>query len=409
MRKALSLILVLALFAALILSGCAQNSPPASQNSDPVNNNTEDVKEIVIGAITEGTGTNASWGLPRAEALRIVEYQMQRDGGFEVNGQKYRFVFSYGENRGEATEAVSIAKRLLETEKVKFLFDGGNSTPSLPVCELLKDREVLSIGVSTIQQSYVGKGGYPYTFNAWKTDGGVNGIAAKIAPVIKEKLPEAKTVAFLFMNNSQTEMILPFYKDACEANGMQVVADERYPDGTVDFYSVLTEIQKEQPDILFIGNNDEECKSILKQAIELGFKNFASCRVSTYIPEESALPADGHFFGVVDRDFSDESERDNPGVQEYIADYATVIGGTPDYSLLNRAVAAYEPMYALAAAMQKAGSVDDVPAIAEALKGMAYDGKIWKIAFDENGQMSNDYYIYCYTNGQLEKTVVLPE
>gem|GEM_PF-599920 len=425
MKKSLLFYMCLVvLVTGLVLSGCAPKqaqssasqsdststsaaSPASKEVSESAEN--EEVVPITIGAILEATGTGAAWGIPRVEALKIVEYQMERDGGFEVNGKKYRFVLSTGENRGKPDEAVSIAKRLLDTKNVKFFFDGGNSPASLPVCELVKDRPILAMALSTVSQSYVGKPGYDNFFNTWKPDFGKNGIAYNQAAVIKEKLPDLKTVAFFFMNDSMGKMLVPYYKEALEAQGIEVVAEEFYPTGTIDFYAQLTKIYEKKPDLLFVGNTDEEVKALLKQALQIGFKNFASCRVQPGIPTEyQDVIGDGYFFGIVDRVFTDPEAQKLPGVKEYIADYKTLFNKEPDYTIMNRAVAAYEPLYALAEAMKKAGTVDDVQKIGDALRNMTYKGKIWTIKFDEKGQMTNDYYVYYLHNKEVTKEHIVP-
>lgn len=383
-------------------TGSAQAAPSGSGSDKPI--------EIPLGCIYEATGTNAAWGVPRVEALQIVEKQIRDAGGFEVNGQKYVFKIIASDNRGKPDEAVSIAKRLLDTEKVKFLFDGGNSNSSLPVCELMKGRKgVVYMGVSTVGQGFIGKEGYENYFNSWKPDDGDNGIAVNMMKTIKETLPDVKTMAFLTANSSQGNMVVPIYSKYAEANGIKVVAKDFYPVGSVDNYTQLSEIYKLKPDVLFLGDTDEDVKGLLKQALQVGFKTFYTNRVNPGVPDaQSDALGDGYFFGMVDRDFTQKEELALPGVQQYIADYKAIFNKEPDYTIMNRAVSAYEPIYSLAEAMKKAGTVDDTDAIVAALHGMRYEGKIWTVDFDKNGQMTNDYYIYCQHAGQVTKKHIIP-
>lgn len=412
----IALLIALVFTAACSSPSANQPAPPAPDESKPAvdpapqgNNAPDEVIPITIGAVLESSGENAAWGLPRAEALQIVQRQMEADGGFEVNGRKYRFVFDGTDNRGKPDEAVTIAKRLLDTQGYKIFYDGGNSGPSQPVCEYIKGRDILSLHLSTISQSYIGLEGYSNMFNTWKADGGPEGIASYMWPIIREQLPEAKTVAFIMLNNNLGQTLTPIYSEYAKANGFEVIDAQFYASGTVDHYQTLNDIYKKNPDILFVGNNDEDVSGLLKQALEIGFTKFASCRVNPGIPSERLTEiGDGYFFGVVDRDFTDEAEQQGAGIQRYLADYKAIFGKDPDLTILNRAVAAYEPMYALAKAMQQAGSVDDINAIAGALRGMKYEGDIWTIKFDERGQMTNDYYVYYVHGGQTSKNLVTP-
>lgn len=406
-KKAVCLILMM-----IFCSGCAGKETEKQQNdaiSDVEQADSNEMIPIKIGAILESTGSGAAWGRPRADAIQIAVKQIEDAGGFKVSGKKYYFVLDSSDNRSKPDEAVTIAKRLLDTEKVSILFDAGNSNTSLPVCEYVKGREHLHFTLSTTAQNYIGEPGYENYFNCWKPDFGADGIAENLAKQIANTLPEAKTAAFLFMNDSQGKMLVPFYKDALKAHGIETIAEEYYASGTIDYNAQLGQIYEKEPDILFMGINDEEVKSMLKQALQIGFKNFATCRVQPSIADERLEElGDGYFFGIVDRDFTDPEELKGEGIEQYLKDYKELFKNDPDYKILNRAVATYEPIFALVQAMQEAESVEDIPAITAALKGMRYEGRVWTIKFDEEGQMTNDYYVYCAHNNEITKEHIIP-
>lgn len=390
-------------------SGSAGADSPTDIGDASADSVSDEMIPIKVGAILEATGTGAAWGLPRAEAIQVAVKQIKDDGGFEVDGKTYYFVLDSSDNRSKPDEAITIAKRLLDTENVKILFDAGNSNTSLPVCEYVKGREHLHFTLSTTAQNYIGQSGYDNYFNCWKPDFGADGIAVHLAEEIANTMPEAKSVAFLFMNDSQGKMLVPFYAEALEAHGIEVVAEEYYASGTIDYNAQLSQIYEKKPDILFMGINDEEVKAMLKQALQIGFKNFATCRVQPSVADERLEEiGDGYFFGIVDRDFTDPAELEGAGIQRYLADYEELFKKEPDYTILNRAVATYEPVFALAHAMQEAGTVDDIPLIADTLKGMHYEGNVWTIKFDEQGQMTNDYYVYCAHGNEIQKEHIVP-
>ncbi|MFZ5768429.1 MAG: ABC transporter substrate-binding protein [Bacillota bacterium] len=388
--------IVLLITAAVFLAGCG-----GKQGSS--------LREVPVGVVIEQTGPQAVWGLPRVEAMQVAAYQIEKAGSFDVSGTKYKLKLLIYDNRSKPDESVAFVKRLLDVDKVKILFATQTTPCTLPVLDLIRGRQVLHFTAATAHQKMLGQPGYEYSFNCYNADFGPNGTANKLVDYVLRKIPGVKKVAFLDQNNALGKMLVPIYSEACRARGLEVVAEEYYPTGTTDFYPQLSKIAALKPDLLFMGNTDEDVRPMLKQALELGFRNFATNRITPKVAlERKDDIASGHFIGVEEKNFLDPQTRSLPGVQEFITDYKHLFGREPDYAMIPRAAAVYEPLYAIVEAMKKTGTVEDVPKLAAALHGMRYEGKIWTISFDGKGQILVDYFMYDVHDGQIEREHVTP-
>jgi branched-chain amino acid transport system substrate-binding protein len=68
----------------------------------------------------------------------------------------------------------------------------------------------------------------------------------------------------------------------------------------------------------------------------------------------------------------------------------------------------YDHVYMLVAAMQKAGTVEDVTKIRQALLSMTHNG-MWRIRFDQRGEQVFDFdIVHLKSGGSIEVTRVEP-
>ncbi len=350
-----------------------------------------DLIPIPIGVVIEQTGPLSVWGESRAYALQVAAYQIEQAGGFKVGDKSYKFQLTMLDNRSKPEESFTHVRKLLDIDKVKFLIATETTVGTMPIVDILKGRDIIDINSATGLQKLLGQPGLERFFNTYNADFGDNGTALGLLRYAVKQVP-AKTIACLDANDSFGQTIIPFYEEAARKVGLTVVASEYYPPGSSDFYPQLSKIKQKNPDLLYVGYTDEAGRAILKQALELGFKNFVTARIGSAIALERKNEI-GNWMGLEEKDFMSPEIRNLPGVTKYLEDYGTLFKKEPDYKLLPRIAATYENLYVLAEGMKKAGTVDDAQKIADAIHGIRYEGPIWTMRFDQKGQISLDYYL----------------
>lgn len=129
---------------------------------------------------------------------------------------------------------------------------------------------------------------------------------------------------------------------------------------SADFYSGVSRVLAEKPDVMFIGGASEPTALVVKQARELGFKGGFLLMDQAKLDEMAKItgglgPLEGAI-GVLPVTYDDR-----PGAQAFSAAYRKMFGADRDptsESSLN-----YALMHALAAAMKLAGTTSDATAI----------------------------------------------
>jgi branched-chain amino acid transport system substrate-binding protein len=278
MKRILSIALVLVLAAGL-LAGCgtgagttspspsastapsASVEPSAAPSTPPAGGGT-----IKIGLLGCFTGDAAQYGLAVQNGAMLYIDQLNAAGG--INGKQIE-VIAY-DDKGDATESVNAFTRLVD-EGITALLGPVLTNPTLAVVEEAKPINMPMITASATAAAV--------TVNA--DTGEVNTNVFRtcfIDPFQGEKMAQyaseilkAKTAAVIFQTGDDYATGL---KDAfiakCKALGIDVVAEEAYSEGDVDFKSQLTAIGSKNPDVVFSSNYYEDDGLIVTQARQVG-------------------------------------------------------------------------------------------------------------------------------------------
>ena len=274
MKKLLSIVLTLVLAAGL-LAGCgtgtgtsspspgASAAPSAAPATTGTNAGSGTIKVGLLGCFT---GDGAQYGLAVQNGVMLYIDQLNAAGG--INGKQIEII-PY-DDKGDATESVNAFNRMVD-EGITALLGPVLTNPTLAVVEETKPLNMPMITASATAAAV--------TVNA--DTGKVNTNVFRtcfIDPFQGEKMAQyaseilkAKTAAVIFQTGDDYATGL---KDAfiakCKEIGIDVVAEEAYSKGDVDFKSQLTTIGAKNPDVIFSSNYYEDDGLIVTQARQVG-------------------------------------------------------------------------------------------------------------------------------------------
>lgn len=176
---------------------------------------------------------------------------------------------------------------------------------------------------------------------------------------------------------------------------MEIVADESFNTGDVDFKSQLTKIKSSGADCLFLPIYYTEVGYISEQAATVGV----------------SLPyfgCDG-WDGVIDQLQGDTTNiegatfltpfvatSEDEKVKAFVATYQEQYGETPDQF----AADAYDGVYAIKAAIEQTGGDISNEALIAAMTEIEVDGLTGHMTFDENGEPEKEALVATIENGQ---------
>jgi branched-chain amino acid transport system substrate-binding protein len=366
MKKKSYLFVVVLLTLSMILAACSSESNPASTSK-----NSKDAEKVVLGSIMSTSGASNGMGL---EALKGIEYAVQEineAGGFEVNGKTYQFDLKQIDDESNPQAGVSAAERLISENKAKYIFLSPASSSSLAEAQITEKNKV--IGLVSVAAAPGLTEGTKYIFR--NTPTAKEAEAAKVKFSIDEL--KAKKFAILARNDDWGKSGALEFKKYVEKLGGEIVAEEYFKPGTTDFYSILTEINKKNPDVLDVMAVQNDGVPIVKQSKELGLEAKIFGAVVWNSPSFiEAANSNGVYA------YSDASTSVNDKIKKHVEDFEKAMGEksqTYDKST-------YDLLHALVEAMKKAGTVDDTDKVRDAMLQIEYNGVNGALAFQENGQ-----------------------
>ncbi len=269
MKKMRVFALVLAFALCLgLFAGCSGNVDDDSQVTD---NNGSDVSgdTIKIGLIANTTGSNAQYGLAVRNGVMLYINQLNEAGG--INGKQVQII-EY-DDRGEQTEAASAFNRLVD-DGVTAVIGSVLTAPTITVADLSYEINMPQItasataaGVTVLEPDDPDSEIRTNVFRSCFID---PFQGEKMAEYAAEKL-SATTAAVIFeTGNDYSEGLKDAFVAKCAELGIQVVSEQAYSAGDVDFRAQMTAIANAQPDVIFSPNYYEDDGMIVTQARAAG-------------------------------------------------------------------------------------------------------------------------------------------
>ena len=185
--------------------------------------------EVKIGVFGPMSGDAAAFGQAERRGVDFAVNRKNAAGG--VLGQK--IVAIYGDDAGKPEQAVSVAKRLTTKDEVVILLGSISSPASFAVSQVAAEQETPQIVVGGTAQKITTQGN-PWIFRSAVPD---TKFAADLVDFIHERFPDKKKVGFIYVNDDFGKGGVDAFKARAMTYGMEVVAEEKYTRGDIDFTS----------------------------------------------------------------------------------------------------------------------------------------------------------------------------
>jgi branched-chain amino acid transport system substrate-binding protein len=365
-------------------------------------------QEVVkLGEIEAQTGALSTYGWMSAQGMRMAVDKINKAGGFDVAGKKYKLQLINPDTQGNPQQALIELKKLVEQEQVKYIFGPflTNVYKGIEPYANGANGKLLLMGGATAIHFDLGKPGHDYLMRTWNWDAGASGFGSLMVQNLKQR--GAKKVAMLMQNDAfghvARDIYAPLFKDAGIA-----FEEEWFEPGTTDFSSVLAKIAAGKPDYLFPGYSDAVLYDIVRQATELGMTRFWLVRGSLGPGLKNRDAIDEYVIYIPK--YFEEAEKVEPTVKTFIAEYKDYYKTDFPYDQAPLCSSScYDHVLMLVEAMKKAGSVDDVAKVKQALLSITYPG-LWTIRYDQTGEeVFNFDIVDIKKGGKIEVTHVSPK
>jgi branched-chain amino acid transport system substrate-binding protein len=325
---------------------------------------------IVIGEVGSMTGTEATFGLSSANGIQLAIDEFNAKGG--VKGRQLQVKVL--DDQGRPEEAATAATRLIASEHVVALLGEVASTRSMFMAPKAQQAKVPMVTPSSTNPAVTEKG--DYIFRACFIDPFQGYVGATFA---HDNLKVKKVAVLKDVRNDYSVGLAKNFIEAFTKAGGQIVAQESYSNGDVDFKAQLTNIKALAPQALYVPGYYTDVGLIARQAREVGIT--APLLGGDGWDSEKLYEIGGD--AIVGSYFSNHYSPDDPSprIQEFVAKYKKAYGGQLPDSL---AAQAYDAAGMLVDAMKRAKDLTG-PSIRDALAATkAYPGVTGNITLDQN-------------------------
>jgi branched-chain amino acid transport system substrate-binding protein len=361
---------------------------------------------VKIGEIEAQTGSLNTYGWMSAQGMKMAVDEINKSGGFEVGGKKYKLELSAPDTQGNPQQALIQLKQMLEQDHVKYVFGPflTNIYKGIEPYANGFNGKFLLMGGATAMHFDLGKPGHDYVIRTWNWDAGASGFGSLMVDNLKQR--GVKKVAMLMQNDAFGHVAGDIYADLFKKAGIEF-REEWFEPGTTDFSTVLAKIAADKPDYLFPGYSDAVLYDIVRQATELGINKFWLVRGSLG-PALKNKDAIDDYVIYVPKYF--EEAQNEPKVAKFIDDYKKFYKTDFPYDQAPLCSSScYDHVYMLVEAMKKAGTVDDVAKVKQALLSFTYPG-VWNIRYDQTGEeVFNFDIVDVQKGGAIKATHVSPK
>lgn len=365
----------------MVLAMAACGGEPANNGG----NDTPDATTVKIGGIGPLTGAYANYGLSEKNGAELAVKEINEAGG--IAGKQIEL--SYQDSQGESESAVNAYGKLMDwgmEVSLGCVLSGENAS----VVAAARDDDVLLITPSGSADKCID--GNDKAFRVCFYDS-YQGAAA--AQYIKDN-NMVDTVGILYQSDNDYSVgLYNAFVAKCGELGITIAETQTFTSSTnTDFSTQVSALVSSGVKLVFIPLYAEEASTFLTQA----HGKFAD---DVYFFGADGL--DG-ILGKVEQDTSLANNvlmltpfaADNPAenVQSFVKKYQEAYGATPDQF----AADAYDAIYAIKAAVEKAGSTSGA-ALASALTSLTVEGVTGTMTWGSDGNTNKPASDILYYDG----------
>ena len=223
---------------------------------------------IKVGAPLPLTGPLAPEGLKQKRGYGLWAEAATAKGGIKADGKTYKIEIVYTDYASNTPRAVQAAERMITEDKVNFLFApfGSGATKA---ASAISEKYAVPMLAPTASSAEIFDQGYKYIF---ATLTGNSSVSVPIAKLVHERNKDIKRVAILARNDLFPLAVAQEFEKAVKAEGMEVVASERYAIGAMDHSAAITQMRGARPDWFYASGYINDLILIRRQMNDLGLK-----------------------------------------------------------------------------------------------------------------------------------------
>jgi branched-chain amino acid transport system substrate-binding protein len=220
---------------------------------------------IHLGIVAPMSGPNSRYGSFSLRGAQLAAEEINDAGG--VGGHKMTVI--PGDSQGTPVEGVSATRRLIDLDKADFIIGDVSSSVTLAMQPVVEDAGVLLLNAASSNPKITygaGAGGFKWTFRNYPTD---ENRALVVIQYAVEKRGFTK-FAILSVDTDYGRAAIEFTKKYLPRFKGEILTEDYYKEGEVDFRSVLAKIRDSGAQAIIMYGLADTTPIVARQMIEVG-------------------------------------------------------------------------------------------------------------------------------------------
>lgn len=342
---------------------------------------------VKIGLLVPLTGPAAADGLSVLNAVKIAVDRVNAAGG--VLGKKVELV--YYDDRTDPKEAVAVAYKLIEKDKVVAAVGGSYSMPTRAVAPIFQESRIPLVAAYAVHPDITKAGEYCFRNGFLGT---VEGAAAGHVAV---EMLKAKRVAILTMDNDFGRTLDEGFRKYVQDKGVEVVYEKLYPLAEKDYKPYLSAIKEAKPDLIFVAGYYAQAGNIVRQSKEIGLNVQILGEEGFDSPKFLEIAGDAAEGVIIVTNLNRDDPR--PVVQEFVKEYKARYNIIPDMV----GASAYDAFMIIVDAIRRAGTTEPDKVRKAIAETKGFDGLTGVInGFTEIGEVVKPVQVQIVKGGDFK-------
>lgn len=384
-------VFAIALISNFAIFGAACKQKATSESSGASNASAEIIRWGEVGSMT---GSEATFGTSTHNGIMLAVQEINAKGG--IKGKKVEVISL--DDQGKPEEAATAVTKLITQNKVQAILGEVASSRSLAMAPISQQHKIPMVTPSSTNPKVTEQG--DYIFRVCFIDPFQGHVMAKFAA---ENLKAKKVAILRDVKNDYSVGLANFFIETFKKSGGEIVIDQSYSAGDIDFKSQLTAIRSKNPEAIFVPGYYTEVGLVARQARELGIKATllgGDGWDSPKLKEIGGVALDNSYFA---NHYSHEDK--SPVVQDFSKKFQAQFNVVPD----GLAAMGYDAAIVLADAMNRAKSFDSKDVRDALAETQNFAGVTGKISIDKNRNPVKSAVVLKVINGDFKyQTTINP-
>jgi len=218
---------------------------------------------VTIGAIFGLSGPISVYGGPQSQAVELAVAEIN-ESGYLGEGVMLEVLFE--DAQGDADQAINAMTKLIEEDGVVAVIGPTLSSQAFAADPVAQEASVPVMGVSNTAGGITDMGDFVFR-NSLPESSVIPGTVAQATEILG-----LEKVGVLYGDDDDFTLSgYNVFVDALDENGVEILGEETFAKGDVDFSAQLTNLLASEPDALVVSALAAEATQIIVQARELGF------------------------------------------------------------------------------------------------------------------------------------------